>query len=122
LFGEGLRTGCFIDRSMGLSWHAMTQPDLPSSCPACGSQRIVAGRIMAFGAHTANAQRFFPDGLKLLTLRRGLVLERRPLFDACTDCGHVWSSLDAGALRALVESSGGDKLRDTLRRRGRSVR
>ena len=36
---------------------------------------IVSGRIMAFGAHTGNAQRFFPDGLKLLTFRRGLVLE-----------------------------------------------
>ena len=96
----------------------MTQPQPPSTCPACTSQRVVTGRIMAFGAHTGNAQRFFPDGLKLLTFRRGLVLERRPVFDACTDCGHVWSRLDADALRALVESSGSDKLRATLRRAG----
>lgn len=75
---------------------------------------------MAFGAHTGNAQRFFPGGLKLLTFRRGLVLERRPVFDACTDCGHVWSSVDAAALRELVESSGGAELRDVLRRPGRT--
>jgi hypothetical protein len=78
---------------------------------------VLRGRIMAFGAHTGNAQRFFPDGLKLLTLRRGLVLERRPVFDACTDCGHVWSSVDAGALRELVESSGSADLRESLRLR-----
>jgi uncharacterized Zn finger protein len=100
----------------------MPRPAPSTSCPACGSQRVVTGRVMAFGAHTGNAQRFFPDGLKLLTFRRGLVLERRPVFDACTDCGHVWSSLDAAELRALVESSGGDKLRDTLRRPGRAAR
>jgi DNA-directed RNA polymerase subunit RPC12/RpoP len=97
---------------------ASTQDPLPATCPSCGSQRVVGGRIMAFGAHAANAQRFFPDGLKLLTLRRGLVLERRHQVTACTDCGHVWSRVDAGALREMVQTSGGEALRDVLRRSG----
>ena len=96
----------------------MTSRVPPGSCPACGSQRIVSGRIMAFGAHTGNAQRFFPDGLKLLTLRRGLLLERRPVFGACTDCGHVWSRVDAAALREMAQSSGGEVMREVLRRPG----
>lgn len=94
-------------------------PSTPA-CPACGSQRVLEGRIMAFGAHTANAQRFFPDGLKLLTLRRGLLLARRSVFDACVDCGRVWSSVDAAALREMAERSGGDGVRAVLRRPGRA--
>jgi uncharacterized Zn finger protein len=89
-----------------------------AACPACGSQRLVTGRILAFGAHSGNASRFFPDGLKLLTLRRGLLLGRRPVFDACTDCGHVWSRVDAQALRELVDAHGREATREVLARPG----
>ncbi len=95
-----------------------TKAPAAPACPACTSQRVVAGRIMAFGAHTANAQRFFPDGLKLLTLRRGLLLDQRSVFSACTDCGHVWSRVDAAALREMAQSSGGEAMRDVLKRPG----
>lgn len=75
-------------------------------CPACGSPNTIDGRIMAFGAHAGNASRFFPNGLKLLTLRRGLVLRERPRFDACADCGMVWGCVDAQALREMLASHG----------------
>lgn len=82
------------------------QPQGQVACPACGSKRTVDGRIMAFGAHAGNASRFFPNGLKLLTLRRGLLLRDRPRMDACADCGLVWSHVDAQALREMLESQG----------------
>lgn len=61
---------------------------------------------MAFGAHAGNATRFFPRGLKLLTLRRGLLLRDRPRFDACADCGLVWGRVDGDALQEMLTSHG----------------
>jgi hypothetical protein len=52
------------------------------------------------------ATKFFPSGLKFFTLARSVSLVDRRAFRACTQCGHVWARLDAGALRELIEHSG----------------
>ena len=61
---------------------------------------------MADGSESGNAERFFPRSIKLLTLRRSVQLIGRETFKACTQCGHVWNTLDAAGLRELIDAAG----------------
>jgi hypothetical protein len=83
----------------------------PSTCPSCKSRSIVDGRILSSGSEDGNAERFYPAGIKLLTLTRSVQLTGRQNFKACTSCGHVWNTLDAGGLRELIETRGTDELK-----------
>ena len=75
-------------------------------CPSCQATQIVRGRILADGSDNGSAEHFFPSGLRFLTLRRSVRLTGRESFKACTQCGHVWNTLDATALRELLGASG----------------
>jgi hypothetical protein len=78
----------------------------------CQSAAIVEGRILA--NEDGHAEKFFPSGLRLLTLKRSVPLRGRQAFNACTQCGHVWSALDASSLRELIEHSATDDLKRKL--------
>lgn len=82
-----------------------TQPPL-KACPVCGSTRLVDGGIHTDRDDGGRAESFFPKGIRLLTLQRSVRLNGRHPFRACLSCGHLWSALDAGALRELMEAKG----------------
>lgn len=82
-----------------------TQPPL-RACPACGSTTLVDGGIYSNRNDDGRAERFFPKGLRLLALRHSVGLNGRHPFRACLSCGHLWSALDAEALRELMEANG----------------
>jgi hypothetical protein len=86
----------------------------PSKCPVCTSAVVVEGRILADGSEDGSAESFFPRGLRLLTLNRTVRLVGREVFRACTECGHVWNTLDASGLRELIEKSGTPELEARL--------
>jgi len=92
----------------------------PNACPACGSRALVDGRILADGSEDGSAEKFFPSGIKLLTLQRSIRLVGRQNFRACTQCGHLWNTLDATELRALIDTKGSDELRKKLAERSQS--
>jgi DNA-directed RNA polymerase subunit RPC12/RpoP len=94
-----------------MSWHPR---DNPSRCPACKSRHLVAGRVLGETGESGFAGRFYPRGLKFLTLRRSARLLSNQDFNACADCGHVWARLDADELRELVERSGAADLKKRL--------
>jgi len=83
-------------------------------CPACGSRALVDGRILGDGSEDGHSEKFFPSGVKLLSLRRSVRLIGRQVFKACTNCGHVWNTLDATELRDLIETRGTDQLKTKL--------
>ena len=88
-----------------------------SNCPACQSRAVVEGRILADGSENGSAERFFPRGLRLLLLRRSVRLTGKQAFKACTQCGHVWSQLDATALRELIDDGASEELKQKLQAR-----
>ncbi|WP_251778546.1 hypothetical protein [Caldimonas mangrovi] len=85
------------------------------NCPVCQSPRTVEGRVISDGSEDGRAEKFFPRGLKLFKLRRAVRLSGGHAFRACCQCGHVWNQLDPKALRALIEASGNDALKDHVR-------
>jgi predicted RNA-binding Zn-ribbon protein involved in translation (DUF1610 family) len=85
------------------------------SCPACGSELVVKGKVIEGGSETGWGQKFFPSGLRFLSLKRSVRLLDNQVFQACTQCGHVWSTLDATDLRELIESKGTEALKDKLK-------
>lgn len=92
----------------------------PSHCPSCDSRLVVEGRILGDGSEDGSAERFYPRGLQLLRLRRSVQLTGRDAFRACTQCGHVWNTLDATGLRELLDAAGTPELKarlDAQRRR-----
>jgi hypothetical protein len=85
-----------------------------ASCPVCQSSATVEGRVLADGSEDGHAEKFFPSGLRLLTLRRSVRLTGRQAFKACTQCGHVWNTLDATGLRELIDRSATEDLKRKL--------
>src|SRR5688572_20126685 len=86
------------------------------TCPACGAQQIVRGRL-----GDAHPGTFTPEGLRFWTLTAGVV----PLHDrsdpgsapasavvhACAGCGLVWSHLDPERLRMVLREAGTEATR-----------
>lgn len=86
------------------------------NCPICKSARTVEGRVVADGSDDGRAEKFFPKGLKLLTLKRAVRLSSGHAFRACCECGHLWNEVDPRALKALIEASGKDRLKEMANR------
>ena len=91
-------------------------------CPACGGTACVTGTIAGRGAIA-----FQPVGLRFWTLGptqtpvvkaprlpgfNGVIGERA--YQACADCGLVWTHVDAERLRTVVERAGKPPLRAVL--------
>ena len=91
-------------------------------CPSCSSSTIVDGKILADGSDSGSAEHFFPSEIRLLTLKRSVRFVGRENFHACTNCGHVWNTLDAAELRRLIEDSGTDHVRSFLMSRSRKAK
>ena len=81
---------------------------ISSKCPVCESLLLVEGQV---GYEDLSGREFFPRGIKFFTRRRSVPLVRGDVFRACTECGHVWNTLDAGGLRELIEAAGTDELK-----------
>lgn len=84
------------------------------TCPSCQSSKHVEGRIIAVGSKSGPGQRFFPSGIRVLTLKRSVSLRDRQDFQACMQCGHVWSTLDVTELRTLIDKGGTAALKAKL--------
>ncbi len=84
------------------------------TCPSCQSPQLVEGRIIAVGSKSGAGQRFFPSGIRVLTLKRSVTLKNRQDFQACMQCGHVWSTVDVAELQTLIDKSGTAKLKAKL--------
>ena len=83
----------------------------------CQSRRLVEGRVLADGSESGSAEKFFPNGLRFLLLRRSVRLTGREAFRACMGCGHVWNQLDATELRELIERGASEGLKRKLQTR-----
>jgi hypothetical protein len=84
------------------------------TCPSCQSPKLVEGRIIAVGSKSGAGQRFSPSGIRVLTLKRSVSLKARQDFQACMQCGHVWSTVDVTELQSLIDMSATAKLKAKL--------
>lgn len=82
---------------------------MPQTCSSCASTAIVEGRLLPSGADDGWVTRFYPKGIRFLTLSKSVPLSNGQLFYACTACGHTWSKVDAQELRELLEKSGDER-------------
>ncbi len=82
-------------------------------CPGCGGKRIVAGRI--FDAICGLKPFYFrPAGLKLVTLSRAdAKIDGK--FQACVDCGMLWSSVEPKVIQEIMQTSGTARSRERLK-------
>ena len=77
-----------------------------NTCPSCKCSSTIEGSLIREPVF------FRPDGLKFFTFNTQVeVLER---FQACLECGHIWSSVDKDELKELINSSGKPELKDKL--------
>jgi hypothetical protein len=77
---------------------------LSENCPRCGKDANVIGDMLTTGSY----QEFLPQGIRWLEhFRRRLfhttIVRFRGPYRACLDCGLVWSNLDPGELRKVIE-------------------
>ena len=82
---------------------------MPLNCPTCASTVIVAGRLLLSGGDDGWVTRFYPKGIRFLTLSKSVPLSNGQLFNACVDCGHAWSKVNTQELRELLEKSGDER-------------
>ena len=83
------------------------------SCPRCASDSVVTGRLELSGTDSGWPTYFFPDGIRLLALRKHVALTHGQAFRACASCGLTWNELDTRELTALLERSGTAQARPT---------
>jgi hypothetical protein len=89
--------------------------NMTKNCPVCKSVSVVEGKIIEGGSEYGWAHKFYPRGVRFFSLRRSVHLLNGEAFQACTQCGHVWGTLDATDLRDLIESKGTDMLKVKLK-------
>jgi len=82
-------------------------------CPRCGKHAAVTGSIFS----PSGTSEFVPDGFSWLKhfrrrLFQGPLSQENPVARllgparACLDCGLVWSNLDPGRLRRIMQQEG----------------
>jgi hypothetical protein len=70
------------------------------SCPFCQSAATIPGDLLTIDT---GAVKFVPQNLKLFARafdRGGVLITQTPM--VCTDCGALWSAIDAPALREVL--------------------
>ena len=78
------------------------------TCPSCKYKNTVEGDCTFRGPATC----FTPDGLKFFTFSTCVDLLDR--FNACLECGHVWSSVDTDELKKLLNKSAKPQTKEGL--------
>jgi hypothetical protein len=80
-------------------------------CPRCQSSKVVAGKHFTWLG--GGPQYFKPKELRLLTSTNHIPVKKGG-FLACTDCGLLWSEVEAGKLREVLVQSGSKPLKARL--------
>lgn len=86
-------------------------------CPKCDASAVYIGRVTQRprGLNQAPST-FIPQGVRILRWKVGVPLSR--LFRACSSCGHVWTSLSSGELRAFIARYGDELAKQGLEPEG----
>ena len=81
-------------------------------CPGCGGKGVIDGDCLNFRGDKPT--RFEPDDLRWFQLRltRGIPLLQG--FDACLDCGLIWSRVSPEELAQIIRDHGTDEAKGRL--------
>ena len=85
---------------------------MSSTCPRCQSVRVVAGKHFNWMGGSI-FQYFQPKELRFLCNSSHTPISKQG-FLACTDCGLLWSEVDAKALQKLLTESGNKSVKARL--------
>jgi hypothetical protein len=81
-------------------------------CPACGSDRVVQGRIGWAGDPLVFE---LPSQEKRFWRTLGPSVNVEPVGFLCVECGTVWSRVDKAVAEQAIARGGSDELLDRLR-------
>jgi len=82
------------------------QEQINLTCPNCQSNSCLIGRLDTLSVDTNFDGKFYPSYLKVPFLaveRPNVALEKNDEFKACTQCGHLWSSVDPKQLNLSLK-------------------
>ena len=82
-------------------------------CPACGGHRTNQGRYLGQTDYGLFGHVFRPRGLKPITLT-GSDVAVGSTFNACLDCGLLWTGIDKSKLATVLEKHGKKSTRKRL--------
>jgi hypothetical protein len=87
-----------------------------NACPKCRGSALVTGKAVRNFRGSNYADHFEPDGLRSRWFRLLRTVETPLLggFQACLECGVVWSHVSPEALRAIIENQRTDEAKSHL--------
>ena len=74
-----------------------------TKCPSCASTEVTKGSLIASDENENFNGLFFPEGLKFSAIRRSVPVSSNQGFHACSNCGCLWSHVNATKLRELLK-------------------
>ncbi len=83
-------------------------------CERCNSEKVVKGKIFNQVDYVAPEAFFRPKELKPFTLFGIHVQVKKNDFSACTECGFVWATIDAGKLTKIITKNCRNSLKKRL--------
>ena len=84
-----------------------------ATCPACGGERTSSGQYLGQTDYGLLGHVFRPHGLKPITLT-GSDVPVGSTFNACLDCGLLWTSIDKDKLATVLINHGKKSTRTKL--------
>jgi Zn-finger nucleic acid-binding protein len=92
------------------------------NCPVCQSAKVILGRVTLGIGTQGNATEFKPGGQRIFAFvfaifspNRACPLFTQQTFKACTQCGHIWHSLDVTELSKVIKNYGTNSLKGSIR-------
>lgn len=79
-------------------------PSNTEKCPNCSGEKVTRGSLLASDEVNIFNGAFYPDNLRFFGLDRAVALSVKERFQACPDCGCIWSHVDPGELQKLLEN------------------
>ena len=79
---------------------------MKDKCQACGSEKIVRGRVYNQNDYVAPEAYFRPRELKPFSLFGINVRIKKNNFYGCANCGFVWTQIGAKQLQKIMASKG----------------
>jgi len=76
------------------------------TCPQCGSEKCLLGRLEPNDSDTNYDGKFYPLYIQqswLITQHLCIEIQEHDSFKACTECGHLWSSVNPVIFRKRLE-------------------
>lgn len=88
-------------------------PELSDKCPQCNSSKVAAGSVLSQPDYFYAGAYFRPKELKPFALT-GINIRFKNIFNACLDCGCIWSEVSNDKLKSVIAGKGNKTIKEKL--------